>query len=452
MLATGGLYAPTIRYHEGTFYVVCTNVLHFGPVKEETHNFIVSTKDIWEGEWSDPVFFEFGGIDPSILFDTVTLEDGSTTTKAYLHGSAGPGPKTTIQAFEIDLATGAKLSPQRLLWEGTGGIYPEGPHIYKRPDGWYHLVISEGGTHEGHMITAARSREVFGPYEPCPHNPLLTAKGTDEYVRYTGHLDTFQDDEGKWWAVCLGVRKEKSGGRFIMGRETFLTRGDWSGEWLQLERVKISPAWAEGMKSTTLSVRQEKKGEIDLLYIRDADFGRYKVEQGGQQITLTSSSTDLSAGEESPSFVGKFQRTLNGQSSVSITPDTSGQSWETAGLKAGLAVYKDELRYIRVFLDAAANSAVFELVNGGQKTSKSEKMALDGDIAGMDFKFRLEYTELEYRALFKAGSGEWVKIGTVDTLELTDPDFVGPVIGVFAVNVNSEAEACAVVFDSFTVE
>src|SRR5689334_19634093 len=119
LLATGGLYAPTIRYNNGTFYVVCTNVIHMGPTaqQDKTDNFIVTTTDPYSDEWSDPVYFEFRGIDPSLIFD----DDG----RVYVQGSRGPGPATTINLIEIDLKTGKALSEEKIIWRGTGGIYPE---------------------------------------------------------------------------------------------------------------------------------------------------------------------------------------------------------------------------------------------------------------------------------------------------------------------------------------
>ncbi|KAK5957189.1 hypothetical protein OHC33_001560 [Knufia fluminis] len=173
MLATGGLFAPTIRYHIaiGTTYVICTNVVYPEDGGDDIcQNFIVSTKDIWSDVWSDPVSFDFRGIDPSIFWD----DDG----KAYICGSAAPGPMTKIHLFEVDLSTGQKLSEEVKVWDGTGGIYPEGPHLYKQGQ-WYYLLISEGGTWKGHMITVARAENIWGPYEEHKDNPIPTAKGTD---------------------------------------------------------------------------------------------------------------------------------------------------------------------------------------------------------------------------------------------------------------------------------
>jgi hypothetical protein len=119
------------------------------------------------------------------------------------------------------------------LWKGTGGAAPEAAHVYKK-DGWYYVLLAEGGTREKHMVTMARSRSLHGPYEGAPNNPLLTAyNNTESYFQAVGHVDLFQDKNGQWWATGLAVR---AGGayaedpyhvNFPMGRETFLTPVTW---------------------------------------------------------------------------------------------------------------------------------------------------------------------------------------------------------------------------------
>ena len=122
-------------------------------------NFLVHTTDP-KGEWSEPVWLEQGGIDPSLYF-----ENG----KCYMVSN----PDGYINLCEIDPMTGKQLTPSKKIWNGTGGRYPEGPHIYKK-DGWYYLLISEGGTEVAHSITIARSRYIDGPYVGNPANPILT--------------------------------------------------------------------------------------------------------------------------------------------------------------------------------------------------------------------------------------------------------------------------------------
>ncbi len=204
-----GIYAPTIRYHEGTFYMVTTNVSGGG-------NFYVTTKDP-AGEWSDPIYVREGGIDPDLFFD----DDGKT----YLLSAQGAGE---IHLAEIDLKTGRLLSRSEIIWRGTGGRCAEGPHMYKK-DGWYYLMIAEGGTEYGHSETIARSRSLRGPFEACPSNPILShapARGYQNPIQGTGHADLIQAHDGSWWMVCLGFRV-LGGFHHITGRETMLAPVKW---------------------------------------------------------------------------------------------------------------------------------------------------------------------------------------------------------------------------------
>lgn len=439
MLATGGLYAPTIRYYNGTVYIVCTNIIHPGNSTEDiTQNFIVSTNNIWSNEWSDPIYFDFHGIDPSIFLD----DDG----RAYIQGSASPGPMTKIHLFEIDLKTGEKLSEEKKIWDGTGGIYPEGPHIYKK-DGWYYLMISEGGTHEGHMITVARSRDIWGSYEAFERNPILTTKGTDEYIRYTGHCDMFEDQQGKWWAGCLGVRKDKEG-RFVMGRETFLTTGEWlEGDWPKLNQVKMNQVLPDGKELVRLEGTLPLTADpmVDYLYIRDLILGIHQISNAGKTLTLTASKADMSQWAEPVTFIGKRQRQLRGSSTVTMHKPTLSTN---ANFKAGLAYYKDEHRYIKLYYDFSVSAMTFELANNAKSISKTARHQVEmKDVVVL----RVEYAESSYHFSYQIEEGPivWASFDLVDSIDVTGPDFVGPVIGVFA---TAETEGIQVRFEDLKVD
>lgn len=209
--ASLGIYAPTIRYNDGTFYMITTNVENGG-------NFMVTATNP-AGPWSEPIWLEQQGIDPSLYF-----EDG----KCYMVSN----PDATITLCEIDPVTGATLSPGKALWKGTGGRFPEGPHIY-RHDGWYYLLISEGGTELAHKLTVARSRKIYGPYEAHPANPIFThcsLAAQESNIQGTGHGDLFQAADGSWWIVFLAYRRY--GGDFHhLGRETFLAPVTWEKGW-----------------------------------------------------------------------------------------------------------------------------------------------------------------------------------------------------------------------------
>lgn len=207
-----GIYAPTIRYSNGVFYVVTTNVAYG---REDEGNFFIWTKDPY-GEWSDPIFLDMPGIDPSLFFD----ENG----KVYYMGTYGE-----IYLCEIDIHSGKSIGERKNIWTGTGGNDPEGPHIYHIND-WYYLFISEGGTEFGHMLTTARSKNIWGPYEPCPNNPVLTNRSTSRPIKSVGHADLVKDQRGNWWAVCLGVRSIGYPFKHNLGRETMLVKVEWTKE------------------------------------------------------------------------------------------------------------------------------------------------------------------------------------------------------------------------------
>lgn len=433
IVGTGGLYAPTIRYKDGTFYILCTIVTHREP-PHKSHsfsNFILKTTDIWSNQWSDPIFFEYFAFDPSIFFD----DDG----RAYVHGATMPGPKTTIDLFEIDLNSGEKLSEQKTIWSGITKFFPEGPHIYKK-DNWYYCMIAEDGTHDFHAIKIARSRDLWGPYESYERNPILTAVGTNDYYQHLGHGDLFQDTAGEWWCVCLGVRKND--GRYALSRETFLTQVSWpEGQWPAIESVAATPSRLLVSAKPNLTAKQDSD---ELLFIRELTVPGYKLD--GDRISLTASKSDLTyaVGTEPVSFVGRRQRLLNGTASVKVA-STAGVSGTNT--TAGLAYFKDEHRFIRVYYDFSESELCFEAVNVPQKFTEHTRHPLK---LTSNLELRVSYTEKAHTFAYRVGeSDSWTDVGTVDTLKMSDFDFVGPVIGIFAFG---DDEKAAVTFEALKVD
>lgn len=207
--------APTIRWHDGLFYIVITG---------RAGMFILTAKDP-AGEWSDPIVIgqpdgQRHICDPSPLFD----DDG----KVFLSWAT---PVDIAQA-QVDMNTGKVLSDVRHVWTGTGGRWPEAPHLFKL-DGWYYFTMAEGGTEYGHMQTISRSRSPWGPFDPCRHNPILTHRNrltANHTIQGCGHADLVQDQFGRWWGVFLAFRTH--GGFFHhLGRETFLSPVTWQDGW-----------------------------------------------------------------------------------------------------------------------------------------------------------------------------------------------------------------------------
>ncbi|KAL6866515.1 hypothetical protein ACO1O0_002626 [Amphichorda felina] len=215
-----GMYAPTLRYHDGEFFLVCEYLGIPGGII----GVVFRTTDPFDDDaWSDPIIFHPDKIDPDLFWD----DDG----EVYV---ATQG----IILQELDLETGELSQPPVELWNGTGGVWPEGPHIYKR-DGWYYLLIAEGGTGTDHAITIARARDIKGPYEAYEGNPILTNRGTDEYFQTVGHGDLFTDTDGNWWGLSLATRSGPEYAHYPMGREAVLFSATWEeGEWPVLQPVR----------------------------------------------------------------------------------------------------------------------------------------------------------------------------------------------------------------------
>lgn len=218
-----GIYAPTIRYFNGIFYMVTTNVGNGG-------NFYVTAKDP-KGPWSDPNYLgeEAKGIDPSLFFD----EDG----RCYYTGSRGCEPQRyagegEIWIQELDLNTKKLIGEQKVIYKGSQekSLWAEGPHIYKK-DGYYYVMIAEGGTEYKHSISIARSKSILGPYENNPCNPIFSHRqfGMDYPIMYVGHGDLFEGPDKNWYMICLASRPIK--GETMLGRETFLAKVDWIDGW-----------------------------------------------------------------------------------------------------------------------------------------------------------------------------------------------------------------------------
>jgi hypothetical protein len=215
---SSGIYAPTLRHHNGRFWLVTTNVSDF-----EAGQLLVSASDP-TGPWSDPVFIpEASGIDPDLCWD------GDTCFLSWR--TLDPTAEHGLLQARLDVDTGRLMGPTYPIWQGSGLHGAEGPHLYRIGELWY-LLLAEGGTERGHVVTAARAPHPWGPFEPCPWNPIFTHRSLGHPVQNTGHADLVQTSEGEWAAVYLGARPRGfTPGFHVLGRETFLAGVTWVDGW-----------------------------------------------------------------------------------------------------------------------------------------------------------------------------------------------------------------------------
>jgi hypothetical protein len=321
-----GLFAPTIRFHEGIFYVVSTLV--------GRGHFVVTATDP-AGPWSDPLWLDGEGWDPSLVFD------GDETHLLYSTGHA-------VFCYPFDRRTGLALGPHVELWAGTGGDAPEGPHLY-RHDGYWFLVIAEGGTSAGHAVTVARSTELYGPYEGSPGNPVLTHRGLSSPFQAIGHADLVDTPDGRWYAVVLGSRPVGGHGYQLLGRETFLVSVEWeddgSGPWPRFGdggRVPVSSGIPGEPPTLAFDDPLTAPPGLGWLSVRTAEPGF--VTTGPAGLGLTARATTLDDTEEVPAFLGRRQDSHRYVASVRVAPD--------AHVEGGIALRRDERHHYEMLSDS----------------------------------------------------------------------------------------------------
>lgn len=325
--SSGGVFAPTIRFHEGRFYMVTTN--------DTTHqHFYVYTDDIY-GEWSDPITVDQNGIDPSLYFE-------GDKTFFISNGSDDEGKPGVVQC-EIDVATGKKLSPSKCIWQGSGGRYLESPHLYKIGD-WYYLMAAEGGTEYGHMVTYSRSKSLWGPFENYPQNPVLTNRNKAPYIiQGIGHGDLIQDTNGDWHILCLGFRQIHIWHTFHhLGREVFLMpvsfhEDGWftAGEdGTAAETYEIHGDFTQNEKK--LYTFENTNWDIDWCYMRHPHLENYQFDN--DKVTLCGTPVTLDD-VDSPTFFALRQRDFIGRLSCHISIDYG---------EAGVTAYMSENEHYEI--------------------------------------------------------------------------------------------------------
>ncbi len=454
---SAGLFAPAIRYHEGKFYVVCTNVSHGG-------SYVVTAENP-EGPWSEPRYIEGAeGIDPSLFFD----EDG----KCYYVGTR-PNPEGCryngdwyIWIQELDLDAMKLTGEKKDVWNGAmrDVIWPEGPHLYKK-DGYYYILNAEGGTGPDHAVTVCRSRSLWGPYRNNPCNPILTHRhlGKDYPIRYVGHGDMFETPKGEWYMVMLAVRPRE--GFTTMGRETFLARVVWENGWpvvnpgvgMLTEELEIDlPEWDPCKEETSYTCRTGGKNCVpgssreylfpeikelgdEFLFLRNPGEDMYEL-AGGEGLYLSFGLQTLKE-PASPSFIAVRQQHHEFRIKARLRTENL-----TDGRRAGLALVQSDRYQLR--MEVCDSRVEVILCEDG-----IDRCVGSGDVTGGETVLFLRVKGLQAEAGLGTDGGERTVVDGLDIRSLSTEvsgGFVGCCAGLYAVEAQGRKTGERALFKSLS--
>jgi len=409
-----GVWAPTIRYFHGLFYVIVTIVGGRGCV--------VFTATDPAGPWSEGTVIAVPGIDPDVAWDAGGV--AIVTYSAYTEPMDAVPGHGGIRQVDVDLESGGLLSPHRQLWSGSGLQFPEAPHLYERDGAWY-LLIAEGGTERGHGVSIARADNARGPFEPGPSNPFCSASGTNRPIQNTGHADLIELPDGQAAMLLLGVRPlGGSYGFSPLGRESFLTTLTWVNGWpvaapvmpgadvvAQVEALDF----ATGLDPAWLAVRRSPEEFVDLVSAPGA-------------LVLQGDGSDLSSPR--PVFLGRRQRFHYGSMWASLVADAG---------RGGIGVRMSEDAYFCVdahddghetIVRATARIPGFEQL--GEAILPSGPLELGLEFSPPDAAGPSDYISLLARGAY---GGDAVELARVDGRFLSAEalgSFTGRVAGLYA--------------------
>jgi alpha-N-arabinofuranosidase len=423
MGSSRGIYAPTLRHAGGRFYMITTLIDGGG-------NFVVTARRP-EGPWSDPIWLDEGGFDPSLLF-----HDGRVYYMRTGKGADFEHP--FVHQVELDPVTLKRRGRMRVIWRGTGGVWTEGPHLYHR-NSRYYLLAAEGGTFLGHAQMAARADAPFGPFEPCPRNPILTHRRRRGHpIQATGHSDLVTLRDGSVWAVFLGVRRHE--GHTLLGRETYLAPvvfddDGWPmiGDGGHVELKMLAPAL-----STHLGPGEPARDDFDdpalapqWVFLRNPVSGAASLEERPGFLRLWGSPETLDD-VAATTFVGRRQEdhAFTCQTELDFSPQRSGE-------EAGLTVRAREEFHLDLAVRwTAAGREAVAAVRAGKKKRTLGRVPLPGH-----GRVRLEISATAAAYQFRAGTGTRLRLlGTAPTRLLSTETikrsgilhFTGMVIGMYA--------------------
>lgn len=413
-----GYWAPDISYYHGRYYVTATLRRNDGHPRPRAQ--IVTSAPVPEGPWEPPAVIEENGIDPSLFVD----DDG----KRYMLLNRG--------ARLLPLSANAReaVGPARLLWYGDTKRASEGPRMLKK-DGWYYLILAEGGTGMSHQISVGRSRTLDGPYEACPYNPVLHQYNPNGTLQKSGHGHFVQTPDGQWYAVYLCARPVD--GMCPLGRETALDPVTWTEDGWPLVNRRKGPS-AQQIKPP-LPVFLPRRESMDpasprTLWISPRQSAKARWENN--VLSLDAHILDL---DDKNSRAGIYRR----QTALSCQFTVHIENEPADGQQIGIAAYYDECSFCKFGKQKGRLVITLREPDGWKQLFSSEK---DGDW------LRITADGLERRFLCSGDGENWETVYTIPRAEFLCDEgkgcvkrFTGAMFGLYAIG-----EAFTARFDSIS--
>nr|WP_290693991.1 glycoside hydrolase family 43 protein [Halomonas sp. UBA3074] len=435
-----GIWAPCLSYADGLFWLIYTDMKRYEGNFKDGHNYLVTAPSM-TGPWSDPVYLNSSGFDPSLFHD----DDGRKwliNLQWDYRQREGGDRFGGILLQEYDVERQQLVGPIKNIFAGTKLKLTEGSHLYRR-DGWYHLLVAEGGTGYDHAVTMARSRHIAGPYEVHPENPVLTSKhDPDCLLQRAGHADLVETPDGETFMVHLCGRPLPGTRRSPRGRETAIQRVTWGSDgWLRLADGGITPSLEVAMPGVEFIPPPEEEMHTFASDALPMEFQWLRTPQPERIFSLT----------ERPGYLRLFGRESLGswfeqalvarrQDSIYCSAETV-LSFEPEDLQqfAGLTAYYNRFKFH--FLAVTLNdngqkvlsimSCCDEWPSGSLTISNSDEVILTPDLPvslGLD----IYESELQFR--YQQGEAEWQMLGPVLNAGLLSDEGSGRAHGYFTGN------------------
>jgi xylan 1,4-beta-xylosidase len=453
-----GIWAPALSYADGLFYLIFTNVKSKAGAFKDTPNYLVTAPAI-TGPWSEPVFLNSSGFDHSLFHD-----DDGRKWLLNMRWDARQGRNQFSGIVLQELANGKLVGPVHCIYKGTDLGATEGPHIYKR-GGWYYLLTAEGGTSYGHSVTVARSRQLTGPYETDPENPMLTARDQpDLLLQKSGHGSLVETADGETYLAHLCARPLRPEKFCNLGRETALQRVAWTPDgWLRLANGEGSAKNAPAVQVPAPNLPPHPFPAEPACDGFDApmlnrNFATLRTPADDSWLSLSARPGWLRLiGRESPSSLFRqsmvARRLQHHRARISTCMEFSPGCFQQT---AGLIAYYDTKRYyyLRVSTDEGVGKNITILTRDIGKHREELPAPLPIDWDG-PVHLRMEFTDAKLQFSYSRDGTDWVEIGPgLEAGKLSDDYGFLAFTGTFAgLCVNDLSGAgCHADFDHFTYE